>query len=311
MDKLKSMQAFVAAAESDSFSKAAAVLGVTPQLIAKHVRNLEAQLGLKLINRTTRRQSLTDLGEQYYVRCKTILNDVEAADDLALASSAMPRGKIRISAPHNYGSHRLIPFLTDYLNRYPDTEIELELSDRFVNFVEEGFEVVFRLGKTRLADSAALVQRPLKPFRMFACASPAYLTRRGTPHHPHALAEHDCLGYLFPDRMTDKIWQFTKDGQAISVAITSRLKVNNTIGKLNAALTDFGITLCEEDVLQPYVQRGELVILFEGFGGPFYPANLIYAADRRPSAKLRHFIDEVVKALGCDVLDTPESRASS
>lgn len=298
MDKLKSMAAFVAAADTNSFSAAAVALGVTPQMIAKHVSNLESQLGLKLITRTTRRQSLTVLGKEYYSRCKTILSDIEAADDLALAASTAPRGKIRISAPYNYGSHRLIPFLTQYLKRYPETEIELELTDRFVNVVEEGFEVVFRLGRARLADSAALVQRPLQPFRMFACASPSYLSRRGTPEHPSQLVEHDCLGYLFSDRMTDKVWRFTKDDQNFKVPIASRLKVNNTIAKLNAALADFGITLCAEDVLRPYVQRGELVVLFEDFEGPSYPASLIYPADRRPSAKLRHFIDEVIEELG-------------
>ncbi|WP_176508791.1 MULTISPECIES: LysR family transcriptional regulator [Pseudomonas] len=298
MDKLKSMAAFVAAAESDSFSAAAAVLGVTPQLIAKQVSNLESQLGLKLITRTTRRQSLTAVGRDYYVRCKAILSDVADADELALSASSTPRGKIRISAPYNYGSHRLIPFLTQYLTRYPETEIELELTDRFVNIVEEGFEVVFRLGKPQLADSAALVQRGLRPFRMFACASPAYLSRKGTPLHPEQLVGHDCLGYLFSDRMTDKLWRFSKNGQTFTIPIASRLNVNNTLAKVNAALADFGITLCVEDVLRPYVQRGELVVLFEDFEGPTYPVNLIYPLDRRPSAKLRHFIDEVVTALG-------------
>ncbi|MBV4492408.1 LysR family transcriptional regulator [Pseudomonas oryzicola] len=298
MDKLKSMAAFVAAAESDSFSAAAAVLGVTPQLIAKQVSNLESQLGLKLITRTTRRQSLTAVGRDYYLRCKAILSDVEDADELAQSASSTPRGKIRISAPYNYGSHRLIPFLTQYLTRYPETEIELELTDRFVNIVEEGFEVVFRLGKPQLGDSAALVQRGLRPFRMFACASPAYLARKGTPLHPEQLVDHDCLGYLFSDRMTDKLWRFTKDRQTFTIPIASRLNVNNTLAKVNAALADFGITLCVEDVLMPYVQRGELVVLFEEFEGPTYPVNLIYPLDRRPSAKLRHFIDEVVAALG-------------
>lgn len=305
MDKLKSMAAFVAAAESSSFSAAAAVLGITPQQIAKQVGNLESQLGLKLITRTTRRQSLTALGKEYYLRCKAILSDVEDAEALALAGNSTPRGKIRISAPYNYGSHRLIPFLTQYLTRYPETEIELELTDRFVNIVEEGYEVVFRLGKPRLADSAALVQRGLKPFRMFACASPGYLSRKGTPLHPQQLVDHDCLGYLFSDRMTDKLWRFTKDRQTFAIPIASRLKVNNTLAKVNAALSDFGITLCVEDVLAPYVQRGELVVLFEDFEGPTYPVNLIYPADRRPSAKVRRFIDEVVVALG-----VPQARSS-
>lgn len=298
MDKLKSMAAFVAAAESDSFSAAAAVLGVTPQLIAKQVSNLEAELGVKLITRTTRRQSLTAVGRDYYLRCKAILSDVEDADQLVQSANSTPRGKIRISAPYNYGSHRLIPFLTQYLTRYPETEIELELTDRFVNIVEEGFEVVFRLGKPQLADSAALVQRGLRPFRMFACASPAYLARKGTPLHPEQLVDHDCLGYLFSDRMTDKVWRFSKNMQTFTIPIASRLNVNNTLAKVNAALSDFGITLCVEDVLMPYVQRGELVVLFEEFEGPTYPVNLIYPLDRRPSAKIRHFIDEVAAALG-------------
>jgi DNA-binding transcriptional LysR family regulator len=104
--------------------------------------------------------------------------------------------------------------------------------------------------------------------------APAYLARRGTPIHPQALVEHDCLGYLFSDRMTDKIWSFSKEDETFNVPVTSRLKVNNTLGKLNAALPGFGITLCAEDVLQPYVQRGELVVLFDDFDGPAYPVSL-------------------------------------
>lgn len=298
MDRFRSMEAFVTAAEDGSFSAAATALGVTPQLIAKHISNLEERLGLRLLNRTTRRQSLTEFGQQYYERCKIILAAAETADAMASETLAEPRGKIRVSAPYNFGSHSLIPFLTDYLSNWPETEVELSLSDRFVNVVEEGFEAVFRVGDTSLGNSSALVSRQLRPFRLFACASPTYLCRKGTPQHPGELSHHECLGYVFWDRMTDKVWEFKKDGETLRIPIKSRLTVNDTKAKLNAALEGFGITLCAEDMLLPYVRRGELVPLFEDYEAPSKPVSLIYPADRQQSAKLRSFIISAVKKFG-------------
>ncbi|HFZ8993393.1 TPA: LysR family transcriptional regulator [Citrobacter freundii] len=297
MDKLRSMEVFVAAVESGSFSAAALALGVTPQLIAKHIGNLEHRLGLRLLHRTTRRQSLTDFGQRYYEKCRHVLAEVEAADALACETLTEPRGKIRISAPYNFGSNALIPFLTEYLATWAETEIELSLSDRFVNVIEEGFDAVFRVGETSLQDSAALVCRSLKPFRLFACASPDYLRRNGTPQNPEELSQHECLGYVFWDRMTDKIWEFTKDNKTLKIPIKSRLIVNDTKAKVNAALQGFGITLCAEDMLLPYLKRGELVPLFEEYNAPSKPVSLIYPADRQQPARMRSFIAAAIKQL--------------
>lgn len=298
MDKFRSMEIFVTAVEKGSFSAAAQVLGVTPQLFAKHISNLETMLGLRLIHRTTRRQSLTEFGQRYYEKCRVVLAEVEAADALASESLAEPRGKIRISAPYNFGSYSLIPFLTEYLSAWPETEIDLSLSDRFINVIEEGFEAVFRVGENSLRDSATLICRPLKPFRLFACASPEYLRRNGTPRLPEELSHHECLGYIFWDGMKDKIWEFTKENKTVQIPVKSRLTVNDTKAKVNAALAGFGITLCAEDMLLPYAKRGELIPLFEDYNAPSKPVSLIYPADRHQSVKIRSFISAAIKKFG-------------
>ena len=176
IDRLTSMAVFVKAADAGSFAAAASALTMSPQMVAKHVAELERHLGGVLLARTTRRQNLTELGRSYYERCRTILADVEAAEALVPQADAEPSGLLRSSAPVTFGAHGLVPFLTDYLTQYPKVVIDLVLMDRYVDLIEEGFEVVFRVGE--LGDSA-LVQRQLAPYRLVACASPAYLSARG------------------------------------------------------------------------------------------------------------------------------------
>ncbi|MGH8409080.1 MAG: LysR family transcriptional regulator, partial [Pseudomonas sp.] len=197
MDRLSSMSAFVMAAELGSYARAAERLGMSPQMVAKHVAALERRLGARLLNRTTRRQSLTELGSAYYERCKHILTEAEAADSLAQIMNDTPRGKLKISAPVTFGSYSLMPLVTEFLRDNPEVEIDLHLTDRFVDLVEEGYEVAFRIGP--LANSS-LTARPLQPYRLVVCAAPKYLAERGTPLTPADLEHHECLGYAYWSR---------------------------------------------------------------------------------------------------------------
>lgn len=295
MDRLTSMGAFVMAAESGSYARAAERLGMSPQMVAKHVAALEHRLGARLLNRTTRRQSLTELGSAYYERCKHIVSEAQAADSLAQIMNDTPRGKLKISAPVTFGSYSLMPFVTDFLRQHPEVEIDLHLTDRFVDLVEEGYEVAFRIGP--LANSS-LTARPLAPYRLVACAAPSYLIERGTPQTPADLENHECLGYAYWSRPADREWLFCKGSTVHKVQVTSRLQVNESKALLSAALDGFGIVLGPEDFLQPALQSGELVRLLADFEAPSRHMHLLYTANRQRTAKLRRFIDAAIARFG-------------
>jgi DNA-binding transcriptional LysR family regulator len=295
IDRLSSMNAFVVAAEEGSYAGAARRLDVSPQMVAKHVSALEQRLGARLLNRTTRRQSLTEVGSAYYERCKHILAEAQSADSLAQVMNATPRGKLRISAPVTFGSWGLMPLITGFLRRYPEVEIDLHLTDRFVDLAEEGYEVAFRIGP--IANST-LVARPLAPYRLMVCAAPSYLKERGVPQVPGDMTEHECLGYAFWSRPADSEWQFYEAGQLLSVQVGGRLRINESKALLTAAIDGFGVLQGPADFLQPAVEAGELVPLLTEFEIPGRQMHLLYAADRQRTAKLRSFIEVAMEYFG-------------
>jgi DNA-binding transcriptional LysR family regulator len=173
-----------------SYASAAERLGLSPQMLAKHVASLKRRLGARLLNRTTRRQSLTELGQAYLERCRHILSEAKAADSLGEMMNDTPRGKLKISAPITFGACGLAPFVTEFLRLHPEIEIDLQLTDRFVDLVEEGFDIAFRIGPL---DVPSLTARPLAPYQLLACAAPGNLAARGVPQHPQDLSQHEYL----------------------------------------------------------------------------------------------------------------------
>jgi DNA-binding transcriptional LysR family regulator len=288
MDRLTSMEAFVRAAECGSYAKAAERMGLSAQMVAKHVAALEHRLGARLLNRTTRRQSLTELGHAYLERCQHILNEAKAADSLAEMLQDTPRGKLRISAPITFGSCRLMPFVTEFLRLHPEIEIDLQLTDRFVDVVEEGFDITFRIGPL---DVPSLTARPLAPYHLVVCASPGYLAERGVPQSPQDLQHHECLGYAWWSRPTDREWVFCKDSAVEHIQVASRLRVNESRALLPAALDGFGIVLGPVDSLEPALRSGALVRLLPDWDAPSRPMHMLYTASRQRSAKLRRFVE--------------------
>lgn len=297
MDRLASMAAFVKAAELGSFAAAADALRMSPQMVAKHVVFLETRLGARLLNRTTRRQGLTEIGRTYCERCRLVLAEAEAADSLAHEAKAAPRGLLRINAPMTFGAYSLVPVVTRYLRQHPAVEVDLVLSDRFVDLVEEGYEAVFRVGP--LVDSS-LMALALAPFRVVACASPAYLRRHGTPATPTDLRDHECLS-----RSAVSSWHFSGHGRAYDARIRNRLRLNNAKALLSAALDGFGIVLIAEDMAREALTSGHLVKVLPGFEAPSRPMHLLFLPDRRQTPKLRSFLDAAVQAFG------PRSAAAS
>ena len=297
MDRLTSMAVFVRAADLGSFAAAAEATGISPQMVAKHVVFLEDRLGTALLNRTTRRQSLTDVGRAYYERCKLILSEAEAAEALAQDMRSKPKGVLRVNAPMTFGSFSLSPFITRYLAEYPDMHIDLTLSDRFVDPLEDGFEVMVRIGDVQ---DMSLVAIPLAPYRLIACASPSYLALRGEPQVPDDLKRHDCLTYNNWSPSMPCRWLFTRDRKSEEVQVDGRFHSNDWKALLHAAIAGFGITLGPESVLAPEIEAGRLVRVLPDYEGPARPMHVLYPAGRRPTVKVRSFVEALVEAFGRD-----------
>jgi len=296
MDRLTSMATFVKVVDLGSFAAAAASLEMSPQMVAKHVGYLETRLATRLLNRTTRRQNLTEIGKTYYERCKLVLTEAEWADAAGDNATGIPRGRLRVNAPVSFGTHTLTPLVTRYLRQHPQVEIELTLNDRYVDLIEEGFEAVFRIG--RLADSS-LTARALRPFRVIACASPAYLEARGIPRLPADLEAHECLGYA-STRGASTDWRFLQDGRKIDVQTRSQLRVNNAAALLSGALEGFGIAFIAEDLAGSSIASGQLVRVLPEFDTPSRPMHLLFHSSQRQTTKLRSFVDMVLQELGPD-----------
>ncbi|MGY5779830.1 LysR family transcriptional regulator [Rhizobium sp. LEGMi135b] len=293
MDRFSSMGIFVKAVELGSFSAVADALNMSPQLVGKHVQFLEQHLGVRLLNRTTRRQHLTEVGSQFYERCRNILAEVESAEALAAETRAVPRGKLRVNAPVTFGIHALAPKLPKYLSAHPEVSIDLSLTNRMVDLIDEGYDTVFRIGD--LAGSG-LIARRLDPYRLVACAAPSYLQSHGAPSRPDDLRNHECL--IFSHTMLRTHWDFEGPEGSVSIPISGRLMIDNGEALLNAALAGLGIVLQSFELIQSSLETGALVPILPGYSVPTRPLHILYAPDRRVTPKLRSFLDFVSAEFG-------------
>jgi DNA-binding transcriptional LysR family regulator len=290
MDKFRSMEVFVAVVDAGSFTAAAEAFAMSPVMVGKHIRQLEERLGARLLTRTTRRQSLTEIGRQYAERCRQILADVATAESGAEAMRTAPRGVLKLSAPVSFGSLQLAPAMADYLALHPEVSLELNLNDRVIDLVEEGYDAAVRIG---MLDDSGLVARPLAPYRMQVCASPEYLARAGVPQTPDDLATHQCLDFTPWNKRTR--WKLA-DAQGAVPA--SRFRSNNGQALRMAALRGYGIVMQAEILLGEDVAAGRLVPLLERYLPPPLPMHLIYPRDRQPTPKLSTFIDFMLERFG-------------
>lgn len=295
MDRLTSMIVLVKAVELRSFTAAAEALGVSPQMVGKRIAALEARLGTRLLNRSTRRQSLTAAGQIYYDRCRSVLADAEAAEDAVHMLNKAPRGRLRINAPVTFGTFCLAPLVTRYLAGFPEVDVELVLSDRFVDIVEEGFDVVLRLGELR---DTTLIARSLAPSRLIACAAPGYLRHRDTPKEPEDLVSHECLHFMAWSGLSANEWSFTRDGETRSVRISGRYRVNDARVLRDVAIAGWGVIMQAERVVADDLASGRLVRVLPDWDGPARPMHLLFPAARSLTPKLRSFVDLVVRDFG-------------
>jgi DNA-binding transcriptional LysR family regulator len=266
-------------------------------MISKHVRELEDQLGIKLLNRTTRRVSLTEVGALFYERCAPLLSELSELESLASQLHTTPRGQLRISAPLAFGTARVAPALADFTRLYPDVTIDLILTDRTVDLIEEGFDLAIQTGE--IPDSSYMT-RLLTVFKTMVCATPGYLAERGTPTSPEDLANHNCLPHVVPE--LSKQWAFVGPGNKPHIAkICGNLRTNSPAAQLAAALRGHGLTLQPSYLVAEELASGRLVQVLAAYRGPEIPVRLVYLPARHMSAKIRAFIDFVIEAFSAKV----------
>jgi DNA-binding transcriptional LysR family regulator len=288
MDVLRAMHVFRGVATAGSFAAAARALEMTTAWASKQVSQLEAHLGTQLLNRNSRRLSLTDAGRLYLERCERILAEVGDAEESVGDLRSLPRGRLRISAPMSFGLQRLAPIFASFNECCPDIELDVEFSDHVVDLVESRFDLALRIGE-RLENSS-LVARKLAGGRRILCASPAYLAARGVPRHPRELEHHACLRYAL--HATRGTWTFVgTEGSLVSVRVRGPLQANNSLAIREALLSGMGIGLVPDFVVSEHVCAGRLVPLLDGFEPSGYSLFAVCPPSRYAARKTRAFVD--------------------
>lgn len=288
--KLIEMNAFAAVVEAGSFTGAAGAKGLSKAALSRHVAQLEDRLGLRLLNRTTRRLSLTEAGRAFYEGCQRMLAEAEGAEAQVTALATRPRGVLRLSAPMSFGVTYLTPLLGPFLDRCPELSLDLVLGDRVVDLVEEGFDAALRIGE--LSDSS-LIARRLCGLENYVCAAPTYLARKGRPRRPQDLADHDCLIYSY--LREHKTLHFEGPEGRAAVEVGGRVEANNGDALLGLALTGQGVVSLPSFFLAEPLRRGDLVRLLPGWRRSGRAAiSLVYPARRNAPPKLRAFLDYLV-----------------
>ena len=291
MDRLALLETFVQVCDASSFSGAANRLGLSRGVVSKHVKQLEDRLGTRLINRTTRRLSLTEAGAAFYERCRQALADLDEAEADAARTSARPRGMLRVNAPMSFGQRYIAPLITPYLAAFPDVAIDLTLNDRVVDLVDEGYDVAIRIG--RLPDSS-LVARKLASSRMVICASRDHLSAHGTPAHPRDLADRPLLGYTYSSGR-DLLRLEGPDG-ITEVKVRGPLKANNGDVLCTAVEAGLGIVATPAFFVAESLRDGVLVEILSDWSLPSTDIHAVYPGNRYVPAKVRTFVDHLVAA---------------
>ncbi|MEP6564299.1 MAG: LysR family transcriptional regulator [Mesorhizobium sp.] len=292
MDLFRSMKVFVMTVQEGSMSAASERLGMSPAMVGQHVAALEERLGTRLLNRTTRRQSLTDFGTSYVEQCRDILERVAVADHDAEASQAKPRGQLKITAPTTFGAEVLMPALPRYREIAPEVTLDITLTDRNVDIVDEGFDIAFRIGE--LPDSR-LIASHLAPYRMMICAAPEYLARRGYPGHPSDLSDHDAIGFTPAVRSP---WKLVKGDDEVEVVPRMSITVNSGQAVRLAARAGLGVIMQPSILLSSDIKTGLLVRIFPDWHLRERPMSLIYHRDRRMTPRLRSIISFAIAEFG-------------
>ncbi len=293
MDKFESIRAFTQVVESGGFAAAAREMGLSRSAVNKHVIGLENELGTQLFRRSTRQVTPTDTGIAFYDRCIQVLRDLDEAISSVTELQETPRGNLRVNAPYSFGVSHLAPIVAAYMAAYPEVKVELVLNDRFIDPIEEGFDVTLRVGEPQVTTS--LITREIVPAHRVLCASPGYLESQGEPEAPADLKHHRCLHYGYQESGSQ--WRLTGEDGDHPVSINCVMWSNNGDVLREAAIGDQGIALLPTFIVGDAIERGELRKILTEYHPPEIVLCLLYPRHRHLSTKVRLFVEAVVEQL--------------
>lgn len=287
IDMMKAMQAFVSVVDKGNFVSAAEMLNTSTAAISRQISGLESHLGARLLNRTTRRLSLTDAGQEFYSRSQSILSDLAEAESIVGQQVVQPKGTLRISAPLSYGVHELARILTGFRKRYPELLLDIDLSDRVVDLANEGIDVALRISRSL---GSQLIARKLHDIPMIVCASPAYLKQHGHPQTPEDLTEHEILNYSY--LATGDNWSFVNsNGEEAHIRLHPKVHATNGDVLKTLALADGGIIIQPDFIVGKELANGTLKALLPEWTMGTFSLYAVYLSRKHLSAKVRAFID--------------------
>jgi DNA-binding transcriptional LysR family regulator len=292
VDRLTCMRAFVAVAEAESFGSAARRLGVSPPVVTRAIAELEQHLGVRLLERTTRKVRVSEAGARYLSDCKRLLSELDDAEAAVAGAHHKPRGQLHVTASVMFGRLFVAPILVDFLAKYPEVSARLLLHDQVVDLMDEGLDVAVRIAK--LADST-LTASKVGVVRRVTCASPAYLKKYGTPNSPRELAEHRC--FLFSTGRSPPAWTYEHKGKTSTCRPGARLLANTSEVGIDAAVSGAGITRVLSYMVAAHVHAGRLRVILEDYEPEPIPIQVVYREGRRAPARVRAFVDFAVSRL--------------
>ncbi|ELY3085042.1 LysR substrate-binding domain-containing protein [Klebsiella aerogenes] len=290
MDKLRGMETFVAVVECGSFTGAAARLEISAVMVGKYIALLEGQLGTRLLERNTRRQSLTDAGRVYFDEARRVLEQVANAERSVERLRLAPAGTLRVSAPVSFGASIIAPLTASFLQAWPEVRVELDLTNRMVDLVDEGIDLAIRIGDIQRTD---LVAKYLAPYRMAICAAPDYLARHGTPQTPADLAGHQCLSHTVWTARNE--WRLPGAAEEVRWKRDAVLRCNDGYALRMAAVAGAGLLLQPEVLLAEDLANGRLVRILQNYTPEPRPIHLLWRQDLRPLPKLTRFVEHLLK----------------
>lgn len=290
-----SIELFCLSAELGSFTAAANTAGVTPAAVSRSVSRLEARLGVRLFVRTTRQIRLTEAGQAYFMQCRQALTQLAEAERAISGQQSTPAGLLRISVSTIYGHYRVLPLLPAFRARYPDVRVDIHLSNRNIDFADEGYDLAIR---ARAPADSSFIARKLEDAELVVVATPDYLKRRGMPHTLDALAAHDCIQFVLPSSGRPITWLFRQDGRDIEITTDGGYSVyEDALGSVTLARNGGGFMQTYRFIVENDLRTGALVEVLQSYGGRSRPFSLLYPHGRHAALRVRAFVDFMVDAL--------------
>jgi DNA-binding transcriptional LysR family regulator len=293
LNRISDIATFVAVVNAGSFTLAAKATGLTRSAVGKSIVRMETQLGHRLLNRTTRSLSLTDEGLLLFDRCRQILEDLEEVDQIMATRRLKPSGTLKLTAPLSFGQRHVLPVLDSFLTQWPEIQANIAFNDRFVDLIEEGFDIAIRIGAPR--DDSRIISRTVGWQHMVTCGSPAYLARRGVPERPDQLPQHDTIFFVHGERR--RSWLFSSAQGEYVFEGPGRLNMDSSEAMRESALAGFGLINLPFYLLENDIRAGKLVAVLDPFRVGPEPIRVLYPSKRQLSPRVRMFIDLLVAQL--------------